>query len=672
MAVVIGSVGRTDGSDEPGTSACAHLFADAKFYCMNKQHRGRYVPSSRVDDGVCDCCDGSDESSATCPDTCGAEAAASRVEDRERIATLESGARAKQGYVARAAEAKATAEAEAKAREAEVAAAKASLAELEAKGAGLAADAAEARGKHRTAAALRVLARFPALGSVARVAGLAEGMAEGPGDGPGGSGSAATLASLGLDELRALLVDYARIVDKKGRALMRLVTGAAGDEEDEEDEDSGGSGFDDAEVYSDDGYGGYGGGDDLSGSLDEEESWQDHSSSYGDPHDDEYGGDRFSGDEYGGSGGFADHDHYGGYHDEYGSSTELDDDHGGDDSSAVTATVDAEDGATEKTQGGGGGGAYEPFESINAFGDTDGEDGKADGGGGEGGEVSLANLGEAGAEAGVEAGGEAGAEAGAEAGGDFSDDGVAVPGKVTWDDDAKSPAGEDTAADSASAAGAGGDAGEEDLLRDPDEPPAVAAYRDYKKAVAAAKANLKALEKRVAKAASKGGKVGGSFAEEYGDDGALWALKGQCFSLDHQQYTYEVCPFGEAHQKDKGATYGGTLLGRWAGLVHGAGPVDARRGLPGTAFAFMGGQWCGASGSDRKATVLLACGPEERLVSVDEPATCIYELTMQTPVACDVAMAQSLRLDLSGDGDGDSGGVSGSGLEGNGRGHEEL
>ncbi|OHT03180.1 hypothetical protein TRFO_06864 [Tritrichomonas foetus] len=60
-----------DGSDEPGTNACG----TGEFYCRNTGSVPRMIPKWMVNDGVCDCCDGSDEAGnphAHCEDVCGA------------------------------------------------------------------------------------------------------------------------------------------------------------------------------------------------------------------------------------------------------------------------------------------------------------------------------------------------------------------------------------------------------------------------------------------------------------------------------------------------------------------------------------------------------------------------------------------------------------------------
>ena len=62
-----------DGSDEPGTSACAGTGTFSVFYCQNAESVPRLVYASRVGDGICDCCDGTDEVPASCPNTCGTE-----------------------------------------------------------------------------------------------------------------------------------------------------------------------------------------------------------------------------------------------------------------------------------------------------------------------------------------------------------------------------------------------------------------------------------------------------------------------------------------------------------------------------------------------------------------------------------------------------------------------
>lgn len=60
-----------DGSDEPGTSACSN----GKFFCENAGFKSSYIPSFKVNDGICDydlCCDGSDEwdTDAKCENKC--------------------------------------------------------------------------------------------------------------------------------------------------------------------------------------------------------------------------------------------------------------------------------------------------------------------------------------------------------------------------------------------------------------------------------------------------------------------------------------------------------------------------------------------------------------------------------------------------------------------------
>lgn len=58
-----------DGSDEPGTSACGN----AVFYCANVGFKGNFIPTYKIDDGICDydvCCDGSDEPDGVCGNKC--------------------------------------------------------------------------------------------------------------------------------------------------------------------------------------------------------------------------------------------------------------------------------------------------------------------------------------------------------------------------------------------------------------------------------------------------------------------------------------------------------------------------------------------------------------------------------------------------------------------------
>ncbi|CAH9093896.1 unnamed protein product [Cuscuta epithymum] len=79
----------TDGSDEPGTSACP----EGKFFCKNAGHSPIFIYSSRVNDGICDCCDGSDEhaSKTKCSNTCWEAGKEARDKLKKKIETYREG-----------------------------------------------------------------------------------------------------------------------------------------------------------------------------------------------------------------------------------------------------------------------------------------------------------------------------------------------------------------------------------------------------------------------------------------------------------------------------------------------------------------------------------------------------------------------------------------------------
>ena len=115
-----------DGSDEPGTSACAGIESAPRFYCLNRGFRPTYLRNSVVNDGICDCCDGSDEfASGACKDDCVNAGATAKAEAEANLAAVKAGVATATAWAQEALTSKAG-------WEAEIATLKATLAEKQA------------------------------------------------------------------------------------------------------------------------------------------------------------------------------------------------------------------------------------------------------------------------------------------------------------------------------------------------------------------------------------------------------------------------------------------------------------------------------------------------------------------------------------------------------------
>ena len=108
---------------------------------------------------------------------------------------------------------------------------------------------------------------------------------------------------------------------------------------------------------------------------------------------------------------------------------------------------------------------------------------------------------------------------------------------------------------------------------------------------------------------------------DYGAREQFAGWEGACFeSKKHGEWTYEVCPFGQA--KQKGSDGGSTSLGSWEGFDHGH---SVRK--------FTHGQHCW-NGPARSLTVTMRGGGADAVLKVEEPEVCVYAMDTESPAAC--------------------------------------
>ena len=119
---------------------------------------------------------------------------------------------------------------------------------------------------------------------------------------------------------------------------------------------------------------------------------------------------------------------------------------------------------------------------------------------------------------------------------------------------------------------------------------------------------------------------------KYGVDGELYNLRDTCHKVESGKYEYEVCIHKKATQRDIGQKSGGTNLGSWEGVE----VEDGQRTLK-----WGGGTKCW-NGPVRSAEVVVTCGADDKVLTADEPETCRYVFTMESPVGCDEQFKKSL------------------------------
>jgi hypothetical protein len=137
---------------------------------------------------------------------------------------------------------------------------------------------------------------------------------------------------------------------------------------------------------------------------------------------------------------------------------------------------------------------------------------------------------------------------------------------------------------------------------------------DLDKKLAATKRELTKLEAEVDSSDAK-----------YGVDGELFTIRDTCHKIESGKYEYEVCIFGKATQRDIGQNSGGTHLGSWDKVLMENGQRTLR---------WNRGTKCW-NGPVRSAEVIVTCGSATKILSADEPETCRYVFTMESPIACD-------------------------------------
>jgi protein kinase C substrate 80K-H len=128
-------------------------------------------------------------------------------------------------------------------------------------------------------------------------------------------------------------------------------------------------------------------------------------------------------------------------------------------------------------------------------------------------------------------------------------------------------------------------------------------------------------------------KIGFDDNFKYGKEGELYSLRDKCFEIQSGKYTYKLCLFGGSFQIEDG---GKTSLGKFESIS-----TNETTGL--RTMKWKGGVKCW-NGPQRSATIFLTCGSQTQLLSSDEPQTCEYEFEMESHIGCDDLFKQNNNI----------------------------
>ncbi|POV94665.1 hypothetical protein PSTT_16731 [Puccinia striiformis] len=117
-------------------------------------------------------------------------------------------------------------------------------------------------------------------------------------------------------------------------------------------------------------------------------------------------------------------------------------------------------------------------------------------------------------------------------------------------------------------------------------------------------------------------------SQDWGADWEFKKLDQSCLELNHAEYIYEVCLFGDAYQKSSNG--GRTSLGRFSHWNKDA-PKGSREYYSKQVYTDGAKCW---NGPERSVHLEIRCGTKNELYSVMEPEKCEYLMKMTSPAVC--------------------------------------